>query len=111
VFLALENHTADRKSRRHLKLVRDVKSPVRRQLGHGNFHTADPYADLAQLAPYAINVQSSDIPTPLARSARATSASWRQLLAPGYRGYIVLEFEESEDPRVACHAVRPNASR
>ena len=26
-------------------------------LDTGNFHTADPYADLARLAPYAVNVQ------------------------------------------------------
>ena len=59
VFLALENHggitaTADQV----LALVRGVKSPwFGVNLDTGNFHTKDPYADLARVAPYAVTVQ------------------------------------------------------
>src|SRR5262245_12520444 len=59
VFLALENHgglTATVSGL--LSLVRDVKSPwFGVNLDTGNFNSEDPYADLAQIAPYAINVQ------------------------------------------------------
>ena len=59
VTLALENHggitaTPDQL----LKLVKAVDSPnFGVNLDTGNFHGDDPYADLAQLAPYAVNVQ------------------------------------------------------
>ena len=59
VFLALENHggltvTAEGM----LALVRAVKSPwFGVNLDTGNFHSSDVYAELAQLAPYAVNVQ------------------------------------------------------
>src|SRR5207244_4380233 len=56
IFLALENHggitaTADS----ILAIVRAVKSDwFGVNLDTGNFHTADPYADLARIAPYAV---------------------------------------------------------
>jgi sugar phosphate isomerase/epimerase len=106
VFLALENHgglTATPAGL--LALVRDVKSPwFGVNLDTGNFNGADVYAELAQLAPYAINVQIKVSVTPaggkrhhadFSRLARIVSES-------GYRGYIVLEYEEDEDPLVAC---------
>ena len=59
VYLALENHggiTAT--SDQVLALVKAVKSDwFGVNLDTGNFHTADPYADLARLAPYAVTVQ------------------------------------------------------
>ncbi|MGH7193347.1 MAG: sugar phosphate isomerase/epimerase family protein, partial [Candidatus Saccharimonadales bacterium] len=59
VFLALENHgglTATLDGL--LQLVHAVKSEwFGVNLDTGNFNTADPYADLARLAPYAVNVQ------------------------------------------------------
>ena len=57
--LALENHggitaTPDQ----ILQLVKAVDAPnFGVNLDTGNFHGADPYADLAELAPYAVNVQ------------------------------------------------------
>ena len=106
VYLALENHggltaTADG----ILALVRDVKSPwFAVNLDTGNFNTADPYADLAKLAPYAVNVQvkvsihpqgGKRQPADMRRLARILTES-------GYRGYIVLEFEEPGDPKTEC---------
>lgn len=106
VFLALENHggltaTIDGL----LQLVQSVKSEwFGVNLDTGNFHSDDPYADLARLAPYAVNVQikvsmhpkgGQREPADLKRLAKIVRDS-------GYRGYIVLEYEEREDPREAC---------
>jgi len=106
VMLALENHGGlTETAEGMLKLVRDVQSPwFGVNLDTGNFRTADPYGDLAKLAPYAVNVQikvsmqpegASKQPADLKRLAK-------MLADVGYRGYIVLEFEEDEAPRVAC---------
>ncbi|MEX2113302.1 MAG: sugar phosphate isomerase/epimerase family protein [Pirellulales bacterium] len=106
VFLALENHGGlTTESDGLLALVRDVKSPwFGVNLDTGNFHTADPYGDIARLAPYALNVQVKVSIAP-AEGARQ-HADFRRLAQiltdSGYRGYVVLEFEEDEDPRVAC---------
>ncbi|MBI2827313.1 MAG: sugar phosphate isomerase/epimerase [Planctomycetia bacterium] len=106
VYLALENHggltaTADG----ILQIVRDVKSPwFAVNLDTGNFTSSDVYGDLARLAPYAVNVQvkvsikpegGKKQPSDLKRLARIMTDA-------GYRGYIVLEYEEDEDPRQAC---------
>ncbi len=106
VFLALENHGGLTASIDGLlQLVRSVKSDwFGVNLDTGNFHSADPYADLARLAPYAVNVQvkvsmhpagGPKEPADLKRLAKMVRDA-------GYRGYIVLEFEEREDPRQAC---------
>jgi sugar phosphate isomerase/epimerase len=106
VYLALENHGGlTETAEGMLELVRDVKSPwFGVNLDTGNFHGQDVYADLARLAPYAVNVQVKVVvsgrdgkkqPTDFSRLAKI-------LRDAGYRGYIVLEYEESEDPRSAC---------
>ncbi|MGD9724221.1 MAG: sugar phosphate isomerase/epimerase family protein [Pirellulales bacterium] len=106
VYLALENHgglttTCDGM----LELVRAVKSPwFGVNLDTGNFHGADVYGDLARLAPYAVNVQVKvSISDAQGRRQHADFRRLAQILTDaGYRGYVVLEFEENEDPRVAC---------
>jgi len=106
VYLAIENHgglttTIDG----ILALVRDVKSRwFGVNLDTGNFTSSDPYADLARLAPYAVNVQVKVSITPA--GGKRQHADFRRLARimadVGYRGYIVLEFEENEDPLTAC---------
>ncbi|PQO45139.1 sugar phosphate isomerase/epimerase family protein [Blastopirellula marina] len=106
VFLALENHggptaTADGL----LKLVKDVDSPwFGVNLDTGNFHSEDVYAELAQVAPYALNVQvkvvvsgpdKKKVPTDFAKIAKILRDS-------NYRGFVVLEYEEDTDPRTEC---------
>lgn len=106
VFLALENHggpTADADGL--LRFVNDIQSPwFAVNMDTGNFHSADIYADLARIAPYAANVQVKVMTS--GPDGKATPSDFGRLAAilrdAGYRGYIVLEFEESEDPRVAC---------
>jgi hypothetical protein len=73
-------------------------------LDTGNFHTADPYASLAQCAPYAVNVQvktevrakdaKNNVPADLPRLAAILRDS-------GYQGWVALEYEAAEDPRKA----------
>ncbi len=59
VYLALENHGGPTETPEGmLSFIRDVQSPwFGVNLDTGNFFTADPYRDLEQIAPYAVNVQ------------------------------------------------------
>jgi sugar phosphate isomerase/epimerase len=106
VYLALENHgglTATPAGL--LALVRDVKSPwFGVNLDSGNFNSADPYADLARIAPYALNAQIkvSMHPAGGKRGPADFSRLAKILTDSGYRGYVVLEFEENEEPRASC---------
>lgn len=105
VYVALENHggitaTADQ----FLALVRGVKSEwFGVNLDTGNFHTQDPYADLARIAPYAVTVQ---IKTEIQRAGKQKEdADLKRLLSilrdANYRGYVALEYEAAEDPKTA----------
>jgi sugar phosphate isomerase/epimerase len=106
VFLALENHGGlTTTPEGMLALVRDVRSPwFGVNLDTGNFHGADLYADLAKLAPYAINVQIKvTVSGPDGKGQRADFSRLAQIMTDaGYRGYIVLEFEDPGEPRAAC---------
>jgi sugar phosphate isomerase/epimerase len=107
VYLALENHggpTAT--SEGMLAFIRDVKSPwFGVNLDSGNFLSEDPYRDLALIAPYALNVQVKVI-TSDERKKNKTPTDFNRLAKilrdAGYRGYIVLEYEEDGDPRTQC---------
>ncbi len=105
VYLALENHgglsaTADGL----LAIVREVRSPwFAVNLDTGNFHSADPYAELAQLAPYAVNVQVKTEMSPAGSAKQPADLARlvRMLRDVDYRGYVVLEYEAAEDPLAA----------
>jgi sugar phosphate isomerase/epimerase len=110
VFLALENHGGLSTSIDDLlKLVRDVKSPwFGVNLDTGNFNACstaeEAYADMAKMAPYALNVQVKVV-IALREGKKATSDFGRIakiLRDSSYRGYVVLEYEEKDDPRSAC---------
>lgn len=105
VFLALENHggivaTADQL----LAIVKAVDSPwFGVNLDTGNFHSEDPYLEIEQAAPYAVNVQikvevraagEEKKPADLGRVIEILKKS-------GYRGYVALEYEADEDARTA----------
>lgn len=106
VVLALENHGGLTTTIEGLLwLVEAVKSPwFAVNLDTGNFTTADPYADLERLAPYAMNVQVKVAMH--AKGGKKERADFKRLArilkTAGYRGYVVLEFEEPEEPREAC---------
>ena len=105
VFLALENHgglTADPATM--LRLIAAVKpSPwFGVNLDTANFKTDDPYRDLAKIAPYALNVQIKASVLPGGTKEPADLPRLVGILKDaGYRGFLVLEYEEPEDPKIA----------
>ena len=103
VMLALENHGGPTATVHGLlALARDVKSPwFGVNLDTGNFHSETIYQDLAEAAPYAINVQVKVAISGPDRKKTATNFSRlaEMLEAVNYRGYVVLEYEEGGDPR------------
>jgi sugar phosphate isomerase/epimerase len=106
VFLALENHGGlTTEVDDMLSIVRDVKSPwFGVNMDTGNFRSTDVYGDLAKLAPYTLNVQVKVMIHP--DGQRRQQSDYHRLAKilreSGYRGYIVLEFEESGDVREEC---------
>ncbi|MFC1634232.1 sugar phosphate isomerase/epimerase family protein [Planctomycetota bacterium] len=106
VFLGLENHggltsTADGM----LAIIRDVKSPwFGAWMDTGNFHDEDVYDELEKIAPYTLHVQVKVVTSSRGRGREPTDFTRlsKILGAVGYRGWICLEYEEKEDPRIAC---------
>jgi sugar phosphate isomerase/epimerase len=103
VTLALENHgggvtTTDEEL---LFIVRQVKGPnFGVNLDTGNFHGEDPYAEIARVTTYAVNVQ---VKTEIRRKGKskepADLARVVRILREGkYSGYVVLEYNAAEDP-------------
>jgi sugar phosphate isomerase/epimerase len=105
IYLALENHggpTATAEGT--LKILRDVKSPwFGANLDAGNYHSADPYAEIAATAPYAITTHIKAEVS--AAGQKPQPADYKRiakiLREAGYRGYLSLEFEAKEDPFTA----------
>jgi sugar phosphate isomerase/epimerase len=106
VTLALENHgggvtTTDEEL---LSVVRAVKGPnFAVNLDTGNFHGPDPYAEIARLAPYAVNVQ---VKTEIRRKGKSKEPAdlgrvIRILREAKYSGYVVLEYNAPEDAMAA----------
>jgi sugar phosphate isomerase/epimerase len=105
IILALENHggitgTADQV----LAIIKAVKhESFGVNLDTGNFHTADPYAELEKIAPYAVVAQ---IKTEVSPAGKGTQeADLKRLVdilrAVNYRGYVALEYEAKEDAKTA----------
>ncbi len=105
VALALENHGGIVATpEQMLRLIRAVDSPnFGVNLDTGNFHSADPYADLAKVADYAINVQvKTEISRPGRPPEEADLSKVIDILKQArYSGYVVLEYEAKEDPYTA----------
>lgn len=105
ILLALENHGGITATLEQiLAIVESVKSEwFGVNLDSGNFHTADPYGDLAKLAPYAVNAQLKTEMTP--QGGAKEDADLERLVEilkqVGYRGYVALEYEGTEDPNIA----------
>jgi sugar phosphate isomerase/epimerase len=105
VILALENHGGITASPEQiLEIVHAIDAPnFGVNLDTGNFRSADPYADLARLAPYAVNVQ---VKTEMSREGKKKEAADLArvidiLRDARYSGYVVLEYEAAEDALVA----------
>jgi len=101
IYLALENHGGPTvTAEAMLKIVKDVQSPwFGVNLDTGNFRSADPYADMAAVAPYALNVQ---VKVELRVAGKAEPSDYKRIVKilrdAGYRGYLALEYEAREDP-------------
>jgi sugar phosphate isomerase/epimerase len=106
VTLALENHGGITSTPQQiLKLVKAIDGPnFGVNLDSGNFHGEDPYAEIAELAPYAVNVQ---VKTEIHRHGASgkEEADLARVIAilreARYSGYVVLEYEAAEDPLLA----------
>lgn len=105
VFMCLENHGGITLTPEQLlKIVKAVQHDwFAVNLDTGNFHGEDPYAELAQLAPYAMNVQ---VKTEISRAKQKKEPADLKkeidmLKAVKYRGYVTLEYEAGEDALVA----------
>lgn len=105
IYLALENHggitaTPDQL----LAIVQAVRHDwFGVNLDTGNFHTEDPYRDLARIAPFAVNVQ---LKTEIQRKGKPKEEADLEALLNilrqvNYRGYVALEYEAAEDPKTA----------
>lgn len=106
VYLALENHGGPTATAEGLlKFVRDVNSPwFGVNLDTGNFHSDDIYGELERVAPYAVNAQVKVVVSgPDGKKKPADFGRLAKILSgAGYRGFVVLEYEEDGDPRVEC---------
>lgn len=104
VTLALENHGGITATPAQLlRLVKAIDAPnFGVNLDTGNFHGDDPYAELAELAPYAVNVQ---VKTEISRKGKKEEADLSRVIGllreARYSGYVVLEYEAAEDPMKA----------
>jgi sugar phosphate isomerase/epimerase len=102
IFLGLENHGGIVAEPENLvKMVQAANSPwAGINFDSGNFHTADPYADLEKIAPYAINVQLKMEMKPA--KGEPSEADIPRLLdilrKANYQGWFTLEYEVKADP-------------
>lgn len=103
IVLALENHGGITTTPQQiLKLVHAIDADnFGVNLDTGNFGGADPYQEMAQLAPYALNVQvKTEVQRQGARGKEVADLSRivAILREARYSGYVVLEYEGAQDP-------------
>lgn len=104
VILALENHGGITSTAEQLlALVKPIKSDwFGVNLDTGNFHTADPYADMAKVAPYTVTVQFKTEVFPGRKREDADLGKITKILRDAnYQGYVALEYEAKEDAKTA----------
>jgi sugar phosphate isomerase/epimerase len=106
VALALENHGGITATPEQLLKIVEAVSPspwFGVNFDGGNFRTEDPYADLAKIAPYAINAQVKVEVTPAGKPKEPADMArvLKILREAGYRGFVTLEYEAAEDPFTA----------
>ena len=109
IFLGIENHggiVAEPDAL--IDIVESVQSPwIGINLDTANFHTDDPYRDLARCARYAVNVQlKTEVQ---AKGKKKEPADLERIIKilreANYQGYLVLEYEAAEDPFTAVPKV------
>jgi len=109
IFLGLENHGGIvAEADGLLEIVKAVKSPwFGVNLDSGNFHTEDPYGDLARCAPYAVNVQVK-VEMKKKGQKEAEPVDYPRIVKilrdARYQGFVTLEYEAKPDPWTAVPA-------
>ncbi len=105
VLLALENHGGvTTHAKDLLEIIKQVDSPaIGINFDSGNFRSSsDPYEELALIAPYAVNAQ---IKVEIHRGDKDEAANLARILQilrdVGYSGWVALEYESAEEPKVA----------
>jgi sugar phosphate isomerase/epimerase len=104
VLLALENHGGITATPEQLlTLVKPIKSPALGvNIDTGNFHTSDPYADIAKIAPYGVVAQVKTEVYPGNKKEEADLGRVVKILKDAnFHGYVALEYEAAEDAKVA----------
>jgi sugar phosphate isomerase/epimerase len=104
VILAMENHDYTTNVDVLIEIMKAVNSKwFGALLDSGNLRgSADPYADLARIAPYAVSAQvKAMIPQNGGKQPTDYGKVVRILNEAGYAGYLVLEYEEEQDPYTA----------
>ena len=103
IFLGIENHGGIvAESADLVDIVRAVRSPwVGINLDTGNFRTDNPYADLAAIAPWAVNVQFKAFIHRRGQpqeDPRDDARVFKILRDAGYQGFVALEYELKDSP-------------
>jgi sugar phosphate isomerase/epimerase len=104
VILVIENHFGIVATVQQLiAIVREIDSEwFGVNWDSGNFHSSDPYGDLALVAPYALTAQIKTTMRPGGRPEPADLARVVRILQEAkYRGWLALEYVDEEDPRTA----------
>jgi sugar phosphate isomerase/epimerase len=104
VILAMENHggvVADAAGT--LEIMEAVRSDwFGLKWDTANYHTADPYADLAKVALHAV---TTHMKTEIFPGGKREQTDFKRILdilrGVHYRGYLLLEYEAAEEPKVA----------
>ncbi|MCA9267674.1 MAG: sugar phosphate isomerase/epimerase [Planctomycetales bacterium] len=110
VMLAMENHDFTTDVDNLLRIVKAIDSDW---LGvcwdSANLaRTADPYADLARIAPFAVAAQLKVMTRVDDKPVEADFARLVKILRDaGYAGYLIFEYEEAEDPYEAIPKFLP----
>lgn len=100
IFLGVENHggiVAEPDD--ILDIIHSTKNPwIGVNLDTGNFHTSDPYGDVAKCAPYAVNVQFKvEMQAKGHAKEKADLPRIMKILRQAnYQGYIALEYEAAD---------------
>jgi sugar phosphate isomerase/epimerase len=104
IFLGLENHHGIvAEPEQILHIVNAVNSPwLGINCDTANFQTADPYASLEKIAPYAVNVHFKGEIHPKGNEHPGVPADLPRLMKilrdANYQGYLALEYESAEAP-------------
>jgi sugar phosphate isomerase/epimerase len=95
IMIGVENH-GNISPDQLVQIIEGVQSPwIGINLDTGNFHTEDPYADLARCAPWAVNIQVKlQMRTAKGVHSKADYGRIAGILREArYQGFVVLEYE------------------